>query len=97
MSRNESKFGKKKSGNKFSREKNYADSEADILLANQNQEIYKEERTKERHERRVEAGLEEDDKDKKEKEKEPILETAVGDCKIYKLSKRVKKEDDNDE
>ena len=70
MSRNESKFGKKKSGNKFSREKNYADSEADILLANQNQEIYKEERTKERHHRRVEAGLEEDDKKEKEKEKE---------------------------
>jgi hypothetical protein len=67
MSRNESKFGKKKSGNKFSREKNYADSEADILLANQNQEIYKEERTKERHHRRVEAGLEEVEK-KVEKE-----------------------------
>lgn len=73
MSRNESKFGKKKSGNKFSREKNYADSEADILLANQNQEIYKEERTKERHHRRVEAGLEEDDKKEKEKETvEPV-------------------------
>jgi len=100
MSRNESKFGKKKSGNKFSREKNYADSEADILLANQNQEIYKEERTKERHERRVEAGLEEDNKDKKEKEKEKekesTLETEAGDCKMCKLSKRVKKEDDDE-
>ena len=33
MSRNEPKFGKKKSGNKFSREKKYASSEEDILLA----------------------------------------------------------------
>ena len=74
MSRNESKFGKKKSGNKFSREKNYADSEADILLANQNQEMYKEERTKERHGRRVEAGLEEDDKKEKEKETVTVVE-----------------------
>ena len=71
MNRNESKFGKKKSGNKFSREKTYVDSEADILLADKNQEIYKEERTVERHHRRVKAGLEEHDKDKKEKE-EPI-------------------------
>jgi hypothetical protein len=34
MSRNESKFGKKKSGNKFNREKTYADSEADICITN---------------------------------------------------------------
>ena len=59
MSREESKFGKKKSGNKFNREKKYASSEEDILLTNQNQEMYKEERTKERHNRRVTAGLEE--------------------------------------
>jgi hypothetical protein len=69
-SNKESKFGKKKSGNKFSREKTYVDSEADILLADKNQEIYKEERTVERHHRRVKAGLEEDNKDKKEVEKE---------------------------
>jgi hypothetical protein len=70
MSRNEPKFGKKKSGNKFNREKTYVDSEADILLADKNQEIYREERTIERHQRRVKAGLEEDDQNKKEKEKE---------------------------
>jgi hypothetical protein len=58
-SRNESKFGKKKSGNKFSREKTYVTSTEDILLANHNQDLYREERTKERHARRVEAGLEE--------------------------------------
>ena len=65
MSNNESKFGKKKSGNKFSREKTYASSEADILLANKKQDNYKEERTIERHERRVKAGL--DDELKKNK------------------------------
>ena len=51
------KFGKKKSGNKFSREKTFASSEADILLANKKQTMYKEERSVERHERRVIAGL----------------------------------------
>ena len=60
MSHNESKFGKKKSGNKFSREKTYASSEADILLANKKQNNYKEERTIERHERRVKAGFEDE-------------------------------------
>ena len=52
------KFGKKKSGNKFSREKTFASEEADILRADQKQAKYKEERTIERHERRVMAGLE---------------------------------------
>ena len=68
MSNNESKFGKKKSGNKFSREKSYASSEADILLANKNQNIYKEERTIERHERRVKAGLEDELNNNKKKD-----------------------------
>ena len=54
------KFGKKKSGVKFDRNKVYASSEADILLADQNQQEYKENRSMERHERRVQAGLEED-------------------------------------
>ena len=54
----EGKFGKKKSGNKFSREKTFASEEADILRADQKQAKYKEERTIERHERRVMAGLE---------------------------------------
>ena len=71
MSNKDSKFGKKKSGNKFNREKTFASSEADILLADNRQYIYKEERNIERHQRRVEAGLEEDIKEK-EKEKEPI-------------------------
>ncbi len=55
---NESKFGKKKSGNRFSREKTYATEEADILLADKKQNQYKEERQVERHQRRVVAGLE---------------------------------------
>jgi len=54
------KFGKKKSGVKFDRNKVYASSEADILLADQNQQEYKANRGKERHSRRVQAGLEED-------------------------------------
>ena len=41
----EGKFGKKKSGNKFSREKTFASEEADILRADQKQAKYKEERT----------------------------------------------------
>lgn len=52
------KFGKKKSGNKFSREKTFVSSEEEIVRANENQELYKKERTVERHERRVAAGLE---------------------------------------
>jgi len=54
------KFGKKKSGNKFDRNKVHASSEADILLADQTQQDYKENRSIERHDRRVQAGLEED-------------------------------------
>ena len=54
------KFGKKKSGIKFDRNKTYASSEADIVIADQKQEIYKEIRGNERHERRVKAGLEDD-------------------------------------
>jgi len=57
---NESKFGKKKSGNRFSREKTYATEEADILLSDKKQNQYKEERQVERHQRRVIAGLEKD-------------------------------------
>jgi hypothetical protein len=88
MSRNnESKFGKKKSGNKFNREKTYVDSEADILLADKNQEIYKEERTIERHHRRVKAGLEEDEKDKKEKGSESVLESEVEPINKYDIKK----------
>ena len=60
------KFGKKKSGVKFDRNKTYASSEADILLADQVQQDYKENRGKERHERRLQAGLEENDDVKEE-------------------------------
>jgi hypothetical protein len=52
------KFGKKKSGNKFNREKTFVSSEEEIVRANENQELYKKERSVERHERRVAAGLE---------------------------------------
>ena len=58
MSHNESKFGKKKSGNKFSREKKYASSEEDILLAEHKSNLYNEARSQERHQRRTLAGLE---------------------------------------
>lgn len=58
MSRNEPKFGKKKSGNKFSREKKYASSEEDILLAEHKSNLYNETRSQERHQRRTLAGLE---------------------------------------
>ena len=61
----ESKFGKKKSGNKFNREKTFVSSEEDIIRANKKEENYKNERSVERHERRVAAGLEEND-DKKD-------------------------------
>ena len=87
MSRNnESKFGKKKSGNKFNREKTYVDSEADILLADKNQEIYKEERTIERHHRRVKAGLEEAEK-KVEKVIEHTLEPEIEPINKYDIKK----------
>jgi hypothetical protein len=71
------KFGKKKSGVKFDRNKVYASSEVDILLADQAQQEYKENRGKERHSRRVQAGLEEDVTTadilkEKEKEKEEV-------------------------
>ena len=56
----EGKFGKKKSGNKFSREKTFASEEADILRADQKQAKYNEDRSVERHKRRVMAGLEVD-------------------------------------
>ena len=87
MSRNnESKFGKKKSGNKFNREKTYVDSEADILLADKNQELYKEERTVERHHRRVKAGLEEAEK-KVEKVIEPTLEPEIEPINKYDIKR----------
>ena len=87
MSRNnESKFGKKKSGNKFNREKTYVDSEADILLADKNQEVYKEERTIERHHRRVKAGLEEAEK-KVEKVIEPTLEPEIEPINKHDIKK----------
>jgi hypothetical protein len=64
MTSKDNKFGKKKSGNKFNREKTSASSEADILRADKKQEHYKEERLNERHQRRVIAGLEKESKDK---------------------------------
>ena len=85
-SNKESKFGKKKSGNKFNREKTYVDSEADILLADKNQEVYKEERTVERHHRRVKAGLEEAEK-KVEKVIEPTLEPEIEPINKYDIKK----------
>ena len=86
MSSNESKFGKKKSGNKFNREKTFVNSEADILLADKNQEVYKEERTIERHHRRVKAGLEEAEK-KVEKVIEPTLEPEIEPINKYDIKK----------
>jgi hypothetical protein len=56
----EPKYGKKKSGNKFNREKTFVSSEEDIIRANKKEENYKKERSVERHERRVAAGLEDD-------------------------------------
>ena len=85
-SNKESKFGKKKSGNKFSREKTYVDSEADILLADKNQEMYKEERTIERHHRRVKAGLEEAEK-KVENVIEPVTEPEIEPINKYDIKK----------
>ena len=82
----ESKFGKKKSGNKFNREKTFVNSEADILLADKNQEVYKEERTIERHHRRVKAGLEEAEK-KVEKVIEPTLEPEIEPINKYDIKK----------
>jgi hypothetical protein len=61
----EPKYGKKKSGNKFNREKTFVSSEEDIIRANKKEENYKKERSIERHERRVAAGLEEDEKEEK--------------------------------
>ena len=69
------KFGKKKSGVKFDRNKVYASSEVDILLADQAQQEYKDNRSIDRHSRRVQAGLEEDvtkDDYLKGKEKEEV-------------------------
>jgi hypothetical protein len=67
------KFGKKKSGVKFDRNKVYAASEADILLADRLQQDYKENRGKERHDRRVQAGLEEDVKNEIVKEEVKLI------------------------
>ena len=60
----EPKYGKKKSGNKFNRKKTFVSSEEDILRANKKEENYKKERSIERHERRVAAGLEDESDDK---------------------------------
>lgn len=88
------KFGKKKSGVKFDRNKVHAASEADILLADQAQQDYKETRGKERHGRRVQAGLEEDVKDEVVKDevnlivKEPLNKY---DLKRYGTSEEAEK------
>ena len=66
----ESKYGKKKSVNKFNLEKTFVSSEEDIIRANQNQENYKKERSVERHERRVAAGLEENESNDKDNSKQ---------------------------
>ena len=66
------KFGKKKSGVKFDRNKVHAASEADILLADQVQKNYKENRGKERHDRRVHAGLEDEVKNVVVNEKDEV-------------------------
>jgi hypothetical protein len=79
------KFGKKKSGNKFDRNKVYASSEADIALANQSQEIYKEIRGKERHDRRVHAGLEVDVAEKVD------INEKVDDIKRYGTAEEAEK------
>jgi hypothetical protein len=63
MTSKDNKFGKKKSGNKFNREKTFASEEADILRADKKQQQYKEERLNERHQRRVIAGLEKEKED----------------------------------
>ena len=76
MSSKDNKFGKKKSGNKFNREKTFVSSEADILRADKKQEQYKEERLNERHERRVIAGLDKE-KGKQEKDNDITSETNV--------------------
>jgi hypothetical protein len=78
MTSKDNKFGKKKSGNKFNREKTFASSEADILRADKKQEQYNEERQNERHQRRVIAGLEKDkEKGKQEKDNDITSETNV--------------------
>ena len=52
------KFGKKKSGNKFSREKTHAYSEIDIIKADNKEQKYKEQRNIERNDRKaLAAGL----------------------------------------
>ena len=74
MTSKDNKFGKKKSGNKFNREKTFVSSEADILRADKKQEQYNEERQNERHQRRVIAGL---DKDKEKDNHNQSSETNV--------------------
>jgi len=85
MTSKDNKFGKKKSGNKFNREKTFASSEADILRADKKQEQYNEERQNERHQRRVIAGLDkEKEKGKQEKENHINSETNVIKYEINK-------------
>jgi len=61
------KFGKKKSGNKFSREKTLAYSEIDIIKADNKEQNYKEQRSIERNDRKaLAAGLNDESVSKKE-------------------------------
>ena len=83
MTSKDNKFGKKKSGNKFNREKTFASSEADILRADKKQEQYNEERQNERHQRRVIAGLEKD----KEKEKDNHNQSSETNVIKYDINK----------
>lgn len=88
------KFGKKKSGVKFDRNKVHAASEADILLADMAQQEYKENRGKERHGRRVQAGLEEDVKDEVVKDEVKLIEKEPlnkYDLKRYGTSEEAEK------
>ena len=81
MTSKDNKFGKKKSGNKFNREKTFVSSEADILRADKKQEQYNEERQNERHQRRVIAGL---DKDKEDKDKEKDNHNQSSETNVIK-------------
>ncbi len=83
MTSKDNKFGKKKSGNKFNREKTFVSSEADILRADKKQEQYNEERQNERHQRRVIAGLDKE----KEKEKDHHNETSETNVIKYDINK----------
>ena len=87
MSHNESKFGKKKSGNKFSREKKYASSEEDILLAQHNSDLYNEVRSQERHHRRTLAGLEDVTKDNVQQKEDVTKEDLDEPVNKYDIKK----------